>query len=348
VARVANTLLDAYMASRLERYEKEAQWNIDALDKEVALASKEAQDIANRRLEFLRTNLLSFDLSKESQQLTKLVELEDGIAANHAKEASLGASLQLVEAQLAQEAPLKTSVFTMEVNPIRESAKLKRLDLETGLISMRSIYRDDSPEVREVVQHIAELDALIGKEPEKMEKSSTSTLNSTRQDLVMSRNSLRSQLEGIKGGLAVMEQTDRQMRDRMKMVPEIQNQLRELDRQYSLVSDRYQALSAKRAQAAVSRAMATAAMPSMQIVQRATNPDEASWPNLKILYPSALFIGLILGVVGAQIRSLTSGRVRKGDLESAQGNQPIYGTIRISMGSRPFAVSGSRRSPGRD
>jgi uncharacterized protein involved in exopolysaccharide biosynthesis len=344
VARMANTLLDLYLAQRAERQRSEAQRNVDALDKEVDVASKEAQRIATKRLDFLRANHLSFDLAKESQQLTKLVELEDGIAANHAKQASLEGSLQLVESQLAAEPVTRLSATTEEVNPVREAARLKRLDLETGLISLRSVYREDSPEVQEALRNMAKLDAVIANEPAKVEKVATSTLNSTRQDLILSRNSLRSQLEGIKSGVAVMEETDRTLRTRISAVPGIQDQLRDLDRQYALVSDRYQALSAKRAQAAVSLAMADAAMPSMQVVQPASNPDDAAWPKPKYLYPSALIVGLILGVFAAQIRSVTSGRVRRGDLERELTGSPIYGTIRIPIGTRPFSVSGRRRA----
>jgi len=343
VARITNTLVNTYLERRSERFRAEAQRNLDALDQEVSAAAKEASEISGQRLAFLRSHSLSFDLGKESQQLTKLVELEDGVAANRAKVASLKASLRLVESQMSAEPATRTASTTVEQNTVRESAKLKRLDLETGLISLRSVYREDSPEVREVRENIAELDRLISREPEKVEKLATVALNSTRQDLVLSRNSLQSQLQGIEAGLAVMEDTQKDLRARIGKVPELQNQLRDMDRQFALVNDRYQALSAKRAQAAVSKAMAMAAMPSMQVVQVATPPDEPQWPKLKLLFPTALLVGLLLGVVAARIRMLTSGRVSRTGLDAGGLDSPIYASIRIPLCGPPFDVAGSGR-----
>jgi uncharacterized protein involved in exopolysaccharide biosynthesis len=346
VAKTANTLLEIYMTRRAERYRMEAQRNLDALDKEVDLAAKEAQDVASSRLAFAQANGLTFDLTKESQQLTKMVDLEDSIATNQAKAASLAASLQLVEKRLSQEPVTKTSSIIQELNAVREATRLKRLDLESQLISVRSVYREDSPEVQDVLRSIAALDTLIAGEPEKLEKGSTSTLNSIHQDLTLSADNLRSQLVGVEAGTAVMQATDRKLRARMSTVPELQNAMRDFDRKYALVLQRYEALSAKRAQAAVSRAMAGAAMPSMQVVQWASAPDGPWWPKLKLLYASALAVGLILGVLGAQIRSLMSGRVRRGDLERGRADVPLYGTVRISIGSQPFSVAGKRRPAG--
>jgi uncharacterized protein involved in exopolysaccharide biosynthesis len=346
VTQMANTLLDLYLKQRSERHRDEAQRNLDALDSELAVAAKEAQDIADARLAYQESNGLVFDLSKESQQLTKLVELEDGIAAARAKVASLDASLASIEGQLTVEPPSKTSSVVTELNPIRESLKQRRLDQETALIALRALYREDSPEIREVTKTIADLDALIVRQPEKIEKIQTSTLNSVRQDLVVSRNSLRSQLDGTAAGAKVMEETQRRMRSRLTDVPSVQNKMRDFDRKFSLVQDRYQALSAKRAQAAVSRAMAGLGMSSMRIVQPASSPDEPVMPNGKVLYPSALFVGAVLGMLGAVVRRLLSGRVFRTDLESGLNAVPIYGAISIPLNEVPFAVRSKREAWG--
>lgn len=346
VAKVTNTLINTYLEQRADRFRSEAQRNLEALDKEVIAAADEASEIADKRLGFLQTSSLSFDLGKEAQQLVKLVELEDQIASNRAKRGSVQASLTLVEAQLAREPVTQTSSTTMELNTIREAAKIKRLDLETGLITLGSIYLEDSPEVKEVKKSIAELDRIIAREPERVQKIAIDTLNSSRQDLLLSRNTLRSQFEGLEGGLAVMENTQRTLHDRIRQVPGLQNQLRQFDRQYAFANDRYLALAAKRAQAAVSKAMAGAAMPSMQVVQWAAAPPDPAWPKPKILYPTALLFGLMLGVVAAQIRMLTSGRVSRASLESGGGESKIYGRIRIPIGETPFSVAGSRPSSG--
>jgi uncharacterized protein involved in exopolysaccharide biosynthesis len=341
VGKIANSLLKIYLDRRRARYQAEAQQNLDALDNEVKLAAADAQDISNRRLAYAKANDLTFDFAKETQQLTKMVDLEDNLASNKAKAATLEASLHLVESDLAKEPDSRTSSRVDEVNAAREALKVKLLDFQTQLITLQGVYREDSPEVQEVRQNIAAVQKLIAAQPEKLEKASTTSLNSLRQDLSLSADSLRSQLAGVKAGLTVMEDTDRALRKRMSNIPDIQNTMRDFDRQYALVADRYQALSAKRAQAAVSLAMAKSATPSMQVVQWATDPAEPAWPKLKILYPSALLVGLLLGVLGAQILRLLSGRVHKEDLEQ---DSPIYSIVRIPIGTHPFSVRSPRRT----
>lgn len=83
---------------------------------------------------------------------------------------------------------------------------------------------------------------------------------------------------------------------------------------------------------------AKAVMPSIRIVEYATTPSSKSWPSLKILYPSALFLGLVLGIAMAVISSYASGRVRREYVDRIRGSAPFYGHITVSKAGLPISV----------
>ena len=338
VAQAANDLADIYMSSRTDRHFLEAQSSYDILGQEVARSAKELNEVSNRKLAYAQEHGITFDFQKENLQVGKLGELELGIANERAKIANSEASLLEVEKQLTEQPPTKTSTMNFELNTIRESMKSKRMDLQTALIGARNHYREDSPEVQEIQSDIAKLDALIAETPEKIEKSSTEGLNQVRQELLSKRTVLLTELEGARASLAVEELTARKLQARTADLTAMETTMRGLERDYMLAQEKYQNLKMKQSQAAISEATSKQAMPSMRVVEYATPPGSKWWPSLKILYPSALAVGLLLGMGAALIRSYSSGRIRLEDLERRLGAVPLYGTIPIAAGGSGFLV----------
>jgi uncharacterized protein involved in exopolysaccharide biosynthesis len=339
VARIANTLLDVYLARRIERHRAEAKSSYDILNEQVRIASKEMKVLLDHRVEFSQQHMLTFDFQKEGLEVAKLAELEAGIANSRAKIAGEEASLREVESQLAMEPVTKTIATVSEVNALRESTKAKRLELQTTLISVRERYREDSPEVREIKNSLDKLDALASQLSETVEKGTTEGLNVVRQDLVSKRNSFLSDLEGTRAGLAVMEETAAKLQARLSTVPGLQNELQDMDRDLAAASEKYKQLLVKLGQATVSLSTAGGTIQSVRIVDYAANPGDKTWPKPKYLYPSAVLVGLILGMSVAVMKSYASGKILREHVEHGRGTVPLYGTILVSSGSRPMFVA---------
>jgi uncharacterized protein involved in exopolysaccharide biosynthesis len=226
--------------------------------------------------------------------------------------------------------------------------------LQTALIQARNRYREDSREVIEIKDSLAKLDALIAEASEKVEKVTTEGLNSLQQELTSRRNGAQVELEGARAGLAVMEQTADQMRTRLSEIPEMQTQLRALERTYDLSQEKYKSLLSKQAQASVSLVTARTTMPSMRAVENAVTPLNKDWPEPKYLIPGALVVGLVLGTVIAVFMSYASGRVLREHVEYGRGAAPLYGTIGALTDRRTLAVvvpssrTVTHRSEGKD
>lgn len=338
VSEIANTIVDVYAVQRTQRYQKEAERAVEVLGHEVERAAATLKRVEARRVEFANANGLTFDLQRESQDVKALTELEQGIGGTKVKIAALEASLATVGRQLAdQPATQKTATF-FELNAIRELLRAKQLELQTALLSQRNRYREDSPEIREMLTNLSQLDDLLKSAPDKIEKASTESINTTRQQMEATANTQRVELASARASVALLEQITGNLRTRLLSVPSLQNGLRGFDRELLLANETYHQLAVKLAQANVSKVTTQATIPSIRVVEYASPPGEKSAPKLKYLIPAALVAGLLLGVAAAQIKRFGAGRVRRGFWGRRMGDALVYGVATVVPDWQPLVV----------
>ena len=332
VAAIANAIADVYLQRRADRYHAEAQKAYDVLSEEVARSGEELGAIEDRRLAIARGNTLAFDFQKESLEVQKLTDLEENIATTRTRLAAIDASLAEITTQLANDPPTRVP------SSVREAAQLKRMEVETSLVETRLRYREDSPEVQAFKTALGKLDEMIDAGAAPQRRVTSDGLSAIQQDLVTRQNALRAERMGAQAGLRVMENTALTLRSRLSSVPERQAQLRSVDRDYALAQEKYKELLSKQAQAAVSVATARATMSSMRVVEQAVPPANKAWPRLKMLYPSAVLVALIIGLAIAVFKSYTDGRVRLGIVEHGRVPIPVYGTLSVPKGRRALVA----------
>lgn len=345
VAGVANSLIDAYLANRKARHAQEAQAAYEVLTREAERAGAELAAVRDKREAFATRNGLLMDFQKETQDVKELTDLETSIANHKAKLSALQGSLDEVQARMKDEPPEKVLASIRELNTVRENAKLKRLELQTALIGLRNKYREDSPEVREAVADLAKLDALIAQEPEQIDRSVTKGVNATYQQLTASRLDLMSQLEAERGALATQEQIDGQMRQHLEALPQLTSAATDIQRDYDILKEKYQRLLFRRMEAQVSATSAEAAPASVRVVDYAQPPSSKYWPRMKYLYPGALAVGLLLGMLAAVIRSLTAGRLLQSDVDLGRIASPVYATVAFGERHRSLTVLPRQAAP---
>jgi uncharacterized protein involved in exopolysaccharide biosynthesis len=342
VAEITNTLVAVYLRQRADRHVGEAQQSLGVLDEQTKEAAKQLHDAEQNRLAFSNQHSLTFDLQKENLEVSKLTDLESTIAATRSQVASLQASLAEVTKQLAAQPAMKTTSTVSELNAVRENIKLKRVDLQAALIQARERYLPDSPEVQELVHDLAQLDALESKQAERVEQATTSGVNPIQQELLSRKENLETQLAGAQAALKVTEETAQELRPRLAMVPAIQAQLKDLDRNISIAQQKYQGILLKHAEAQVSVATARAATPSLHVVDTASEPSKAYWPKTKYLYLGGIVMGLLLGFFAAQVRNAMSGRIQREDFEDESAAIPLYATIPIQPWDNRFQAVRTR------
>jgi uncharacterized protein involved in exopolysaccharide biosynthesis len=346
VSDVANTLLKVYLEQRGDRHTLEARQAFDSLTVEAEKARDDLNAISGRRVAFLEKHGLTFDLQKETQEVKALSDLESNMIIARMKIANLEGTLHELDRMLVGEHPMTRLSSVVELNNLRETAKLKRLEAQSQLVITLSRYRDDSPEAQELKDMIKRLDALIAENDERVERGSTEGLNAVHQQLMTNRNSTLAELTGTRASLQSMTESAQHLQQSLAKVPTLQSDLRVLDRIYGVAAEKYQALLSKRAQVEVSMATAKAATPSLRVVDYATPPASKSWPRAKVLYPAALAVGLVLGLLAAQIKRLASGRIRRGTWGRRTGDAPVYGAVVVQPGALPLTLLPPRLTAG--
>ncbi|MCB2028768.1 MAG: hypothetical protein KDH18_08870, partial [Rhodoferax sp.] len=320
-------------------YQKEAQQALDVLNPEVERAAAQLHELERQRVEFANKNGLSFDLQRENQELKALTEMDTMMATARVKVAAMEAGLAELKRQLAVEPATQKTATVYEADAIRESLRVKRLDLQTTMLTMRNRYREDSPEMAELRNNLAQIDAMLAGTAEKVEKANTVSLNTTQQNMAATANNMRAELASAKASLVAMETAASRLRARVAHVPALQSKLREFDRELTLATEKYNQLAIKRAQATVSAVTTRAAIPSIRIVDYATTPSEKSWPKPKLLLPAAVVVGLMLGIAAAQIKRFAAGRVRRGFWGRRGGDALVYGVVTAATDWQPLSVT---------
>jgi uncharacterized protein involved in exopolysaccharide biosynthesis len=314
VAHIANTLLTSYMEDRQLRHEEEARRAVDVLGVAMEEADRELRAADARRVAYAQSHNLVFGLQKEVQDAHNLNDLDIELVKGRERVATLRANLKQIDADLAAQPEQHNVSTAVELNGVRESLKMKRLELQAGLATTKGRYRDDSPEIQEIQTDIAKLDKMIAAEPEQIVRGTTTALNTVRQTMMLNRNGVESELQGQLASLAVMEETAARLRNSLVGTPEMEETMRDQDREYSMAQEKYQALKLKRAEALVSLTTVKTSMQSLRVVDFATPPASKSWPRLKYLYPGGLLAGLLLGVLAAMIKNMIDGKVYREDL----------------------------------
>lgn len=338
VAQMANSLVDIYMKRRTDRYVAEAQAALDTLTSELDRAEAELKAAEEQRRAFFEGNRLSFSLEKEIKQIEQLTGLEAQMAERRRQIAEAEAALAVIERQITEHPERLTIASVEQLNSVHETARQRRLELELSLIQAREQYREDSPEVQEIQRMLARTEDLLKQQPQKLEGSKTQGLSDLRQKLLADRNALLSELQAHRAGLEQMQETADHIQVRLDQVPALQMALNRLDRDQGLLLERHRVLALRRAQAEVSLVTVQTAMPSMRVVAYAIPPSSKSWPTMKIVYPVALLVGLVLGAMAAVIRQYSSGRVRRADLHRRAGHPPIYGEVAVPTRGRSVSV----------
>jgi len=328
VADIANTLIQVYLKQRIDRYRLESTRSVETLTAAAAEAQAALHKIAQGKVEFMHQHGLGLGIEKEKLEVQKLADLEERAADTRAKIAASEASLDVLEREVKAEPVVRTTTTSFELNSQRESMKQKRLEQQALLVYSRNRYREDSPEVQEILATIAGLDKIISETSEKVAKSSTDTLNGAREDLRTRENGMRTELAGQKAALAAMERREAQLRARMDALPTLQAKLQDFEREYKFAEEKYIDLDKKRAQAEVSVA-GLHAMPSVRVVAEAVRPENKYWPKNIILYPVALLAGIVLGIAVALVKTVILGRVRREHLSQGLRNAHYYGLVGV-------------------
>lgn len=338
VAEYANLMIDVFIQYRRNVYANEAETAYESLLTEVVRAEQERNVVMLEKLEFETRHGLAMGLSKDAAVLTNLVELFQMIQEVEFKLSSLESGLLVISEQVKNE----PSVIPY---PIRLEKLDFLFDMQKDLSSLRLVYKEDSPEIRNIKKRIADVEAMLLDTP-RMIKSGVSQEGSEHYENMRARErELKVEISSTRAELKSMNVTRDELAVRVAEIPNLEREYLVHQRDQEMTLIKLRTLREKLMQADVSRITALSAPPSLRVVEYAGTPEKPYWPNNKLLFVVAVIFGFFGGVGLALLVETLNTRATHDNL-LLRTNLPIYAMVevthRASALSRLMAKQGAR------
>jgi EAL domain-containing protein (putative c-di-GMP-specific phosphodiesterase class I)/uncharacterized protein involved in exopolysaccharide biosynthesis len=325
-AEFVNKALDVYLSERRRVGSQEAEGAYQTLKGEIEKVQISLLEVEQEKLEFDRKNNLSVEFERDKVLLGKWGELRSLIQEQEAQVASIQASLAVVDQNLAEEPAEIVNGRTFQESRVRGMLETREFELRSALKGLEEKYRPDSPEVLEGRRLLADTIIALENQPQRNEISQTKILNPTHQALKSQKQALQTRLASIGATLTKNRADFNILSQRLDALPAIFAQAHVIARKREQIEGRFKLLNERFMMADVSRFAAMSAPSSLRVVDYAAPPMKRSWPDLKLLLPAALAVGLLFGVGLAILAEMFSARVTRNRL-AGRRELPIYAIV---------------------
>jgi len=169
--------------------------------------------------------------------------------------------------------------------------------LKQLLFDKETSYTDRHPDVIRLKSKIAEMEAKVKSGEYGSESSTLATARSLEEITYMRRRAeLKAQIKNLEIEIRNINDEIDEYQMRVENAPRLEQELQILQRDYKNISDSYRSLQKRKMETNIAVSMEIKQKGSQfQIVEYASVPRAPSFPNMKILYLAAIFIGLNLG-----------------------------------------------------
>lgn len=352
--RVVQSLTSIFVESSLGNKRKDSDSAKQFIDEQIKIYEAKLSEAENRLKEFrLRNIALSAGDGKDT--FSRIGESE--LAMNQARLALREAenSRDAIKKQLASEDPVLAGFGSQDS---AGAATIPEIDgrieaLKRNLDSLKQRYTEQHPDVAGARRVLAELEeqkkqelaarkaALAKAGPSA--PSTSSTQNPVYQKLRVSLAEAEATVASLQTRVAEYEGRYAKFRKSMTVMPEIEAEFTQLNRDYDVNKKNYESLVARRESAAISGHMdASSAMAEFRLIDPPRVSPQPVAPNRPLLFLLAL-----LGAIGAGIGASLAGHQIRPSFSDAWSLRevtglPIIGTVSLVV-SEPLRRKERRR-----
>jgi polysaccharide chain length determinant protein (PEP-CTERM system associated) len=303
------------------------------LDEQIAVYEQKLREAEDRLKQFRTDNLGMAPGEGRQDYFTRMAETERLLSQ---------ARLELREAERARDA-FKRGLQSVETSVNDGSAAAAelaaRIDaMRRTLDTLLQRYTEDHPEVQGNRRMLAELEAQRAKIPGASRYTPAPSATPAPSSGPSAEQQLRVSLAQSEASVAslsarVAEYTARydKLRASATLVPKLEAELAQLNRDYEVNKKNYEGLVTGRESATISGEMQTVAGADFRLVDPPRVSPNPVFPNHKVLYPMALIGALCAGLVAAYVaREVRPAFYDGRSLRDATG-LPLLGVISLSI-----------------
>jgi polysaccharide chain length determinant protein (PEP-CTERM system associated) len=295
--RVVQSLLTIFVESTLGESREETDSAQDFVEQQIKAYEAKLEAAELRLAEFKRTNIGMMPGSEQDYY----GQLQ--VAKSNLQQAKL--SLQEAENQVEQfEVQLEDDedsyLLYSELQPEMGSALDMRIqNLRERMDELLLRYTEKHPDVVEITRLIGELEVKREEDHVLMDEMDLGPMdNPVYQQLKMQLTQAQANVASMKARVTEFEQRIVLLQERVDSVPKIEAELKQLDRDYSIHQQNYQALLSRRESANIAeQAEISGDQLKFRVVDPPRVPINPSSPNRPLLMTAVLIGGLVCGIV---------------------------------------------------
>lgn len=329
--RVVQSLLTLFVENTLGQSRQDSDTAQKFLDQQIKDYEQRLVQAENRLLEFKRKNVGFlpgesgdyFDRLQKAQEDLNQAKLSLREAQNQRAELAR----QLKDADQEDSLGLSTDLSTPQTTALdgRIQALQQKLD------NMRLKYTDKYPDVMEIKRVIASLQKQRTQKLKAMAASNPdaqAAANPLYQQRKVALDQADANIAAIKTRVQAYEANVQQLQKMVNTLPQVETELKRLNRNYSITKKNYDALVARRESAQISQdAKETGDGVKFRVIDPPRVPLTPSGPD-RLLFSSlvlvgALAVGLVLALLLSQIRPVVFDRRALRDLSGL----PVFGSV---------------------
>jgi polysaccharide chain length determinant protein (PEP-CTERM system associated) len=291
---------------------------------------------AEDRLKAFRLKYLGVSGTGNQDYFTRLALLTDQVAATRLQLRAAEESRDSYKRELAGEAPVLMP--DMSAAPPSSKLSVPALDarlatLQSELDVLRRKYTDDHPDVTGTRRIIEQLEqqrkqevAALAKDARPGEPASADR-NPVYQQLKVALASAEANVASLRSTLASQEAQMTRLVSSARLVPQVDAEFAQLNRDYDTQKKTYEALLARRESAALGEGVADAGGTRFRVIDPPRVSPTAVFPGRAVLLGLAFVAALLAGLAGAAVANEILPTVHDPRTLATISNRPVIGML---------------------
>jgi polysaccharide chain length determinant protein (PEP-CTERM system associated) len=301
--KVVQSLVSIFVESNLGDTRKDTESAQKFLDKEIASYEKKLEE-AEARLKDFKIRNLDVQSGEGKDHFSKMSETSALLEQSRLELREAEQSRDALKRQLVGEEPSLVPDATQESTAGVSVPEIdSRLDaMQRSLDALLQRYTDKHPEVVSTRNRIKELEEQKSREVAARRKtaianpSASVSVNPVQQQMKISLAETEARVAGLRTRVAEYQARYERMKGAVKMVPQIEAEFTQLNRDYDIHKKNYEQLVQRRESATIGSQMDTAAGVDFRLIDPPRASPNPVAPNRSLFLPLTLLFALAAGV----------------------------------------------------
>ncbi|MCD6551328.1 exopolysaccharide transport family protein, partial [Thermotoga sp.] len=295
------------------------------IEKQIPIVEKGLKELEDRLRSFKEKNQI-YVLDVEAENLLNMIYTYDSQINQYKLQMDEAqARIAALNEQLKKTNQKLISSETISINPVVSQLRTKLAELQVELASLQEKYPETDVRVKDVKRKIEETQKILRNEVEKIVTSQVQTINPDYQRIYSELIDLHSQVQVLNSMITSAEKIRERYVARVSKLPELEQQLLQLERELKVKENLYSLLLEKLEETKIAEAGVTG---RAVIVDRAIIPTEPIKPNKKLTLAIGGVLGVFLGILFVFLIEVMDKTVNDEEfIKHTLKEEPILGRI---------------------